>query len=208
MEAAAAPGLSGNKLSRHVKEVIVHMHEHCELSAPKIAPLIPSPRSLEAGASVAVSVVYKVLAHKATYGNVFEKNRKAVDRKMIEEHARMLICVITERPFLYLDEIARELETFSGVLYSSKLCHTELRRRKYSLKAIVIFVTAMRRRAAQRNDFLRFKYWEEMSDLMVHPWQVCFVDEVGQDGRGSRRRRGWGQVGEDVVISVYLNRGK
>ena len=82
------------------------MHEHCELSAPKIAPLIPSPRSLEAGASVAVSVVYKVLAHKATYGNVFEKNRKAVDRKMIEEHARMLFCVITERPFLYLDEIA------------------------------------------------------------------------------------------------------
>ena len=201
MEAAAAPGLSGNKLSRHVKEVIVHMHEHCGLSAPKIAPLIPSPRSLEAGASVAVSVVYKVLAHKATYGNVFEKPRKAVDRKMTKKHARMLICVITERPFLYLDEIARELETFSGVLYSSKLCYTELRRRKYSLKA-------MRRRAAQRNDFLRFKYWEEMSDLMVHPWQVCFIDEVGQDGRGSRRRRGWGPVGEDVVISEYLNRGK
>ena len=66
----------------------------------------------------------------------------------------------------------------------------------------------MRRRAAQRNDFLRFKYWEEMSDLMVHPWQVCFVDEVGQDGRGSRRRRGWGPVGEDVVISENLNRGK
>ena len=90
----------------------MHMHEHCELSAPKIAPLIPSPRSLEAGASVAVSVVYKVLAHKATYGNVFEKNRKAVDRKMIEEHARMLICVITERPFLYLDEIAESLKPF------------------------------------------------------------------------------------------------
>ena len=112
MEAAAAPGLSGNKLSRHVKEVIVHMHEHCELSAPKIAPLIPSPRSLEAGASVAVLVVFKVLAHKATYGNVFEKNRKAVDRKMTEKHARMLICVITERPFLYLDEIAESLKPF------------------------------------------------------------------------------------------------
>jgi hypothetical protein len=31
---------------------------------------------------------------------------------------------------------------------------------------------------------------------------------VGQDGRGSQRRRGWGPKGEDIVITEYLNRGK
>ena len=97
LEAGAAPGLSGNKLSRNAKEVIVHMHGRCGLSAAMIAPLIPSPRSLEAGATVAVSVVYKVLAHKATYGNVFEAPHKAADRRMTGKRARMPILINTER---------------------------------------------------------------------------------------------------------------
>ena len=43
---------------------------------------------------------------------------------------------------------------------------------------------------------------------MEDPSQLCFADEVGQDGRGSQRRRGWGPKGDDVIITEYLNRGK
>ena len=42
----------------------------------------------------------------------------------------------------------------------------------------------------------------------MHPSQLVFADEVGQDGRGSRRRRGWGPVGSDVEITEFLTRGK
>ena len=41
---------------------------------------------------------------------------------------------------------------------------------------------------------------------MVTPEQVCFADEVGQDGRWSRRKSGWGPIGESVIITEYLNR--
>ena len=66
----------------------------------------------------------------------------------------------------------------------------------------------MRRKASQRNEYKRFLYWSEIRDLQAHPRQLCFCDEVGQDGRGSRRRRGWGPDGDGVEITEFLHRGK
>jgi transposase len=195
----SSTGLSGGEIPQPVREVIVHMHKCCRMSAQEIAPLIPSPIFSDAG--VHVRTVQKVLEREKTTGSVVDFMRVARARKMQETHAGKLINIVTERPFLYLSEISRELESFCGVPYSPKLCYVELRRRGFTLKA-------MRRRAEHRNEALRFKYWEEMSDLVVHPWQVCFAGEVGQDGRGSRRRRGWGLRGEDVVITELLARGK
>ena len=38
---------------------------------------------------------------------------------------------------------------------------------------------------------------------MVTPEQVSFADEIGQDGRWSRRKSGWGPIGESVIITEY-----
>lgn len=51
-------------------------------------------------------------------------------------------------------------------------------------------------------------YHKEVAEVMEDPSQLCFADEVGQDGRGGQRRRGWGPKGDGSVITEYLNRGK
>jgi hypothetical protein len=42
---------------------------------------------------------------------------------------------------------------------------------------------------------------------MVHPSQLCFADEVGQDGRGRHRRRGWAPHNKSAEIHELLTRG-
>jgi len=63
----------------------------------------------------------------------------------------------------------------------------------------------MRRIARQRDESKRFRYFLALSKVLMRPSQLVFADEVGQDGRGSRRRRGW-VAGCD--IREFLNRGK
>lgn len=66
----------------------------------------------------------------------------------------------------------------------------------------------MRRVARQRCEYQRLKYFIAMSKIVTRPSQMVFADEVGQDGRGSRRRRGWGVRAAGVDIIEFLNRGK
>ena len=76
-----------------------------------------------------------------------------------------------------------------------------LKRRGYSLQV-------MRRIARQRDEEQRFRYFLALSRILMRPSQLVFADEVGQDGRGSRRRRGWGEVGAGCDITEFVNRGK
>jgi len=120
---------------------------------------------------------------------------------MAEPHVEMLIEIVTRTPWLFLDEIAEELEKRCHVSYLSGYCYTMLKSRGYSLQV-------MRRVARQRDESQRFRYFLALSRIMMRPSQLVFADEVGQDGRGSRRRRGWGAVGGGVDITEFLNRGK
>ena len=104
-------------------------------------------------------------------------------------------------PWLYLDEIADELEARCHVRYLSGLCYAMPKRRGHSLQV-------MRRIARQRDESKRFRYFLALSKVSMCPSQLVFADEVGQDGRGSRRRRGWGEVGAGCDIREFLNRGK
>ena len=51
-------------------------------------------------------------------------------RKMLEGHVAMLIDVIKKRPYLFIDEIARELKDLCHVQYLPSQCYRELRRSK------------------------------------------------------------------------------
>jgi hypothetical protein len=76
-----------------------------------------------------------------------------------------------------------------------------LKRRGYSLQVVC-------RVARQRDQNQRFRYFLALSRIMMRLPQLVFADEVGQDGRGSRRHRGWGKVGTGCDITKSLNRGK
>ena len=121
--------------------------------------------------------------------------------KMLAPHTEMLIEIVKSTPWLFLDEISAELDTRCHVKYLPGYCCAMLKRRGYSLQV-------MRRIARQRDEKQRFRYFLALSRIMMRPSQLVFADEVGQDGRGSRRRRGWGEVSAGCDITEFLNRGK
>jgi len=168
------------------------------MSAAAIAWCIPSPRFKDE--AVHVATVERVLKRKRTFGHVRDNLHAPRARLMSLEHWLIVAEVVKKKPFLYLCEIAAAVDERCGKLYAMNIISKELRRHQYSRKE-------MRRQARQRNNYKRYLYHKEVAEYMEHPSQLCFADEVGQDGRGSQRRRGWGPKGEDIVITEYLNRG-
>ena len=189
----------GAQISEDVRGVIIHMSKRCRMQPRDIAPLIPNPRM--DGSAICERSVWRVLTRDRVYGSVGAIPQRPRARKMAEGDARSMLVIVKARPFLYVDEIARELAVRCGTLYKASLCYAELRRRGYSLKVL-------RRKAAQRNEYKRYQYWGTIGEIMDHSWQLCFADEVGQDERGSRRRRGWAPEGEPSEMTELLHRGK
>jgi len=188
-------------INQSVKQVIVHMNEYCGMPASAIALCIPSPRPHFEGQHVHVATVNRVLWNQSVRGHVEDTPRSNYKRKMMHEHWLIVKKILGERPYLLLDEVASEIELECGARYHVRTIGREIRRHKWSRKEMI-------RAARQRNNYRRMLYRQEIEDLMVTPEQLCFADEVGQDGRWSRRRSGWGPIGESVIITEYLNRGK
>jgi hypothetical protein len=182
-----------------MKKNILNLHYNLLLAPKEIAPLILSPRKASSG--VDVRTVIGVLDFFETYHHVEDLLRAPPALKMPQTHIDMLIDIVTRTPWLYLDEISEELDKRCRVQYLPGYCSAMLKRRGYSLQV-------MRRVARQRDESQRFRYFLALSRIMRRPSQVVFADEVGQDGRGSRRRRGWGKVGAGCDITEFLNRGK
>ena len=177
---------------------IVHMFYDLGMKPKDIAPLIVSPRTEGA---VTVRCVERVLEFFKTFQHVEDVLRGPHRRKIPEGHAAKLVAIVTATPWLYLEEISEELEKECGVFYRPGLCYDTLQHLGFSLKV-------MRRKARQRDEQKRYRYFLALSKVVTRAAQLVFADEVGQDGRGSRRRRGWGRVGQPVEITEYLNRGK
>ena len=181
-----------------MKKTIVHQYYNILLTPEEIAPLIKSPRR---PGGLCVEAVQSVLDFFATYHHVEDVLRAPRTGRMLEPHFQMLLDIVKRTPWLFLDEIAAELEKKCHVAYLSGYCYAMLKARGHSLQV-------MRRVARQRDENQRFRYFLAVSRIMTHPSQLVFADEVGQDGRGSRRRRGWGAVGGGCDITEFLNRGK
>ena len=182
-----------------MKKNIVHLYYDLLLTPEEIAPLILSPRKASGG--VGVRAVQDVLDFFEVYHHVENHLRAPRALKMPEAHIVMLVEIVKRTPWLYLDEISAELESACHVQYLPGYCQAMLKRRGYSLQV-------MRRIARQRDEDKRFQYFLDLTEVLMRPSQLVFADEVGQDGRGSRRRRGWGEVGGGCDIREFLNRGK
>ena len=177
----------------------MHLYYDRLLTPEEIAPLILSPRKVSSG--VDVRTVQAVLDYFDVYHHVEDTLSAPRALKMLAPHTEMLIEIVKSTPWLFLDEISAELDTRCHVKYLPGYCCAMLKRRGYSLQV-------MRRIARQRDEKQRFRYFLALSRIMMRPSQLVFADEVGQDGRGSRRRRGWGEVGAGCDITEFLNRGK
>jgi transposase len=187
----------GPPLPVALRKQIVHLFFDLDMTCSQIAPLVFSPR---VHGGISVGTVYRWVNFYDAYGHVEDMGRAPRACIMLDAHLASLILIVTRKPWMYLDEISEELRGLCGVTYNPGLCYTTLKRHGYVLKV-------MRRKARQRDEEKRFEYFLALSDVMTSPAQLVFADEVGQDGRGSRRRRGWGPRGQDLEITEFLNRG-
>lgn len=189
----------GAALSVDVKKNIIHMYYNVLMTVEEIAPLIKSPRRLLCG--VNVRTVQDVLDFFELWHHVEDVPRAPRTSRMPEAHFEVLLEIVNQTPWFFLDEIAAEMLSRCHVPYHSGYCYAMLKRRGHSL-------VVMRRIARQRDEDQRFRYFLALSKILIRSSQLVFADEVGQDGRGSRRRRGWSLPGKRCDITEFLNRGK
>jgi transposase len=122
----------GGALGLWARKNIVHLHYDCQMTAAEIAPLIFSPR---VEGSVCVRTVERVLEFFESYWHVEDVPRAPRACKMPEDHFQHLAHIVADTPWLYLDEIAEELQKrCRGMRYLPGLCYQLLKRRGYSLK--------------------------------------------------------------------------
>jgi transposase len=114
-------------LSAADRRTIVFQYYDCGKSFKEIADLIPSPRLR---ASIHVDTVRRVVKYFQEHGRVVVPR----ETLMPDEHAVVMIEIIEENPWLYLDELSAELLFRIGVSYKSKKIYNDLVVRGFSLK--------------------------------------------------------------------------
>ena len=87
----------------------------------------------------------RVLKRQRTDGHVRDVPVAPGERLMSRRHWVIVAGIVKEKPFLYLDEIAKAVEEKCGERYAINIISKELRRHKYSRKE-------MRRQARQRSN--------------------------------------------------------
>ena len=111
----------GAPISEGLRGVIIHMSKRYRMQPKDIAPLIPNPQM--DGSSICERSVWRVIARVRVYGSVGAIPPRPRTRKMSEGDARSMLVIVKARPFLYVDEIARELAVRCGTLYKASLCY-------------------------------------------------------------------------------------
>ena len=141
-------------------------------------------------------------------GTVDHAPRRLRARKMSAWLLAYMLRLVSDRPWLYLDEIAREVNRESrtrpdidGKSYSPQYCHAQLHACGWTMKR-------MRAKAAERDEALRSMYWRAIGDECTCASQCVFGDETALDGRTMRRKLGWGARGHPVDVSHIFHRGK
>lgn len=109
--------------------------------------------------------------------------------------------IIRDKPYLYLDEIQKEMRDccFGRVWHPSTLWR-QLRRLGYSLKNAVI-----RARQACIEEQDRFKL--RLAENVSNPRQYIVLDEVHKSANEALRGRGWSLRGQRLEMEAFFDRG-
>ena len=188
----------GAPLLKPSREAIVHMYANLGMEPKEIAPYIPSPRVQ--GSTIHVETVHRVLKYWAENGHVEDKGRVKT-ATMHDNDARVLISIVDENPWLFLQEIASELQRVSGTMYSPFQCWSELHKRGYSRKE-------MQKVAAQRDEENRHLFFTRLGEICTDRRQLAFLDETAKDDAKLRRMMGWGLRGKRVQCNALFTRGE
>lgn len=173
------------------------MYYDQDKSFGEIAACIPSPR-VEGG--INVDTVRRVIHFFEVEGHV-ERPVRLKSPLMCDDHAHCLIAIITENPWLYLDEVSAALSHRCGQTYTTQRIHKELVARGFSLKV-------MQQAAQQRDERKREIYWFTLFDLGVRPEHLVFCDEASKKDSDLRRKRGWGGRGVRVTRKSFKHNEK
>lgn len=123
-----------------------------------------------------------------TYSHKWKSREIKALRRILEEH-----------PDFYLDEFVSELYIATGTLFHPSTVSKVINKRfNYSLKVYS-------QKAAQRDARLRRDYRSALNALVRHAQEVVFVDETHKDREAARRRRAWGQRGQDLILRRYFD---
>ena len=191
----------GASLDCGAKKTIVHMYYDQDMDIDDIYPKIPSPRG---SGHVQKRTVRDVIQFFDDFGTVEPVGREPKRRKMLPRHVEEMIAVVKAEPYLYLREIAVIMTEKTGVEYNEGRIYFELKSRGHTLKK-------MRKKARQRDEEKRNRYWQEILGLLGETGtrrMLCFADETSKDTRALRRWRGWGMAADRVEIEEVHFKGK
>jgi transposase len=109
--------------------------------------------------------------------------------------------IICDKPYLYLDEIQKEMMNACN----QKVWHTstlwrQLRRRGYTLQKAVF-------RARQRSEEERLRFMSRLESNTMHPRQYIVIDEAHKSTNEARRNRAWSLKGVTPVLDAFFDRG-
>jgi transposase len=150
------------------------------------------------------TVVYQTLSHVRAYGVPYNPQiYNAGGRKCVLSQAdlKFIVALLNHRHSIYVDEIQERLsnehETFVSI--TTLLC--TLQRLGYSHKAVSA-------RALERDNLLCSAFMNRITDEVMNPDMLMFVDEAARNKRTSARMKGWSLVGKRCMQRRYFGRGQ
>lgn len=151
--------------------------------------------------TVSESAVYAMLRRYDETGVVDYPPPKERCKRMDGNLEQVMLEIVSDNPWLFLDEIADTLFARTGERFSREYIHGALHAAGYTLKK-------MQRIAAARDEQQRQHYWDVIRSWVTHPSQLVFGDETGMDERTARRKWGWGARGTRVNVTAVQHSGK
>ena len=158
-------------------------------------------RHIAARLQIGLGTAHKLYARFEETGDVAPKTlvSRPDSRKLDEFHETYIICLLTENPSLYLNELCQKIYDCTGTTVSGSTVCRLLKRNGITRKKIVHI---SRQRCLEH----RGAY---MANILHYPvdWLV-FLDETGCDNKDCIRKQGYSFVGESPVsCSHFLSRG-
>jgi transposase len=118
------------------------------------------------------------------------KGPRVFNRLVTPVVKRSLRGLVTNMPWLYLDEFQQKLVETTGVrLTLSSIWRVLTKELGWTLKIA-------EKKARERNEVERALHHVHMSQATNDPAQFVFIGETAKDRKASRRRRGWARRGK------------
>jgi len=146
------------------------------------------------------SLVYQSLACTCCYGVPYNPHAWKLGRRrtLSQEDIKLIAVLLNCRHCIYLDEIQAELYNHHGT--SVSLLRT-LHRLHYSCKCVSAC-------ALERNDLLCSVFMNKISNEVLNPDMLMFIDEAAFNRKTSARMKGWSLVGKRCVQRRYFIHGQ